>query len=242
MLVCDGAVLDTLCCLSIWSGLQSTHRRVKIHLDPKFYCWCQGGERAVKAVSASAVLWLRTEWSWWCVVAKISFCTGSFLVVLVIHQASGLFKCWNFPQRTAVSICRKVHRVKCNSSILELRCLRCSQECCIFCCGTLWSVRSVPEVCSHRRLQVGLGHTSSAAIRVPSQLRASSMQLVCLVLGAGSDKPRGKGNSGQKDAWSGAGKVSFCYMWRRPILMTKTRFIYLFLTLLGVFWVDQSLD
>lgn len=174
MLVCDGAVLDTLCCLSIWSGLQSTHLHVKIHLDPKFYCWCQGGERAVKAVSASAVLWLRTEWSWWCVVAKISFCTGSFLVVLVIHQASGLFKCWNFPQRTAVSICRKVHRVKCNSSILELRCLRCSQECCIFCCGTLWSVRSVPEVCNHRRLQVGLGHTNSAAIRVPSQLRASS--------------------------------------------------------------------
>lgn len=62
----------------------------------------------------------RWESSWWCVVAKISFCTRSFLVVLVIHQASGLFKCWSSPQRTAISICRKVHNVKCNSSIFEL--------------------------------------------------------------------------------------------------------------------------
>lgn len=60
------------------------------------------------------------EQPWQCGEAYISFCSWSFLVVLVIHQASGLFKCLSTPQKPAISICRKVHHVKCNSSMLEL--------------------------------------------------------------------------------------------------------------------------
>lgn len=110
------------------------------------------------------------EWSWWCVVAKISFCTQSFLVVLVIHQASGLFKSWSSPQRTAISICRKVHNVKCNSSILKLRYLRCSRECYLSCCGTSWSVKPLSKMCDLIRLLVGLRDANGDAIRAPSQL------------------------------------------------------------------------
>lgn len=38
----------------------------------------------------------------------------------------------------------------------------------------LWDFVICEVRTNHRRLQVGLGHTDSAAIRVPSQLRASS--------------------------------------------------------------------